>query len=133
VRFENGNYTNLTVSELVETSISSFIAIGAGVTEDRVTICDVQKGSIIVKLILAGLLVSDINISSITEAVQKALDESEELRTILGTSFNTPTTESVTSSPTSSHRFYRVVLHRVHQQARLQPHQLWHTHLGQTA
>jgi len=50
-----------------------------------VTICDVQNGSIVVKFILADLLAKDVNTSSIAEAVQKALDENEELRTILGT------------------------------------------------
>jgi len=85
VRFVDGNHTNLSDSEPAATNLTSYIAISAEVAEDRVTICDVQDGSTILKFILADLLANDVNTSSIAESVQKALDENEELRSILGT------------------------------------------------
>jgi len=66
------------------------------------TIFDVQKGSLIVRFNIADLLTNYVNISSIAEAVQKAPDKSEELRTIIVVSFVEPTVESGSTSPTTS-------------------------------
>jgi len=62
----------------------SYLATSAGVTKDRVTICDVQQGSTIVWFYIEGQSVDDVNASSVTEAVLMALGESERLRSILG-------------------------------------------------
>jgi len=83
-RFIDRKYTNLPVSELAKTNLMSYLATSAGVTKDRVTICDVQQGSTIVWFYIEGQSVDDVNASSVTEAVLMALGESERLRSILG-------------------------------------------------